>query len=230
MGKKPILKNVVSDNPKLKYENKLTIVSITASVILGISSLAVSIWAAKNSERNVASRVDFGKLTTGRNVTGQEEWRPYIERISNKTIYVGLRRRVTFNVKFLSVPTAQASFSLINVRSGLDMAHTLGISSFTGDEKKRLDQLHVFCWTGWDTKKEKCMISMGVGLPANVAETLIQKLHDYQPTKAERQFLTESDNPGVLTGGFSDNDRWMLGFSHYVGNLEANWIAFEDVK
>ncbi len=202
--------------------DKISFASLTASIVLGLSSLIVAIRALN---RKVASRVEFDELSTGTNGPDYEHgwtrWR--------SGPYIGVQRAVYFHETFKGIPKTSGNFFLIQINSTRMIAKKIGYK-MSAAEANQLDGLHVVYWFDNNVKRERAILQVGIGATESFTTALEKYLESYMPTESEIAFARNAraiaDNRERLTA----DDRWMIGFSNTVGHIGVNWVARENLE
>lgn len=202
--------------------DKISLASLTASIVLGLSSLIVAIRALN---RKVASRVEFDELSTGTNGPDYEHgwtrWR--------SGPYIGVQRAVYFHETFKGVPKTSGNFFLIQVNSAKQIAKKIGYK-MDADEANQLDGIHVVYWFDNNVKRERVILQVGIGATGTFVDALEKHLENYVPTESEIAFARNARSLAENRDRLTADDRWMIGFSNVVGHLGVNWVARENLE
>jgi len=216
--------------------NKLTAVSVgvaAISAVIAFASLGQS-WLAQRSALRAqqtveAWRVETGHLTTDSNgdLNGAwaNPWSQWVEPISEKVMYIGVQKRITFAKPFRRKPSVSTALSLIQLPR-LDAAlAALGYHETDRAAADGLRQLQVETFVG-DVTEANFTLYAGVGLPVKAGRYLEHELSTAAVDSGvvARMRNTRQVDPKTILP-LSPDDRWMINFYMLVGTIDASWIA-----
>ena len=222
---------------KLAQEgNHLQKIAIFVSVLLALFSVVMGQGAERKADKAQEgtarveetvrlSRVETGKLAVNLfGKTPDDAWRPWIDRLSPVTTYVGVQREVRFPNKFDHPPSVATAFNVIAMYGLKELFLPREIALFSDRTRGHLTDIHVVTFCGNNPSESGFEMQLGIGLPSEAAQVLVTKLAQAKPDMAlineQRKIM---NLPQVAT--LDENQTWVANFQQFVGALDVIWIA-----
>lgn len=228
-------------------DKKINVLSIVSGLLIALcSGSGIVSLIAKNTSANAAKVVETTRVETGDVITNSNynlnskdysnPWVQWTDPVTEKTLFVGLKRKILFEHPFDSVPHVSTSIGLMDTKPADLILAQLGYRPPDEATAQRLHDIHLV------TEAPASQITptgftlyVGIGLPTNAAEWLENKFTAFQNNK-NQWFSTDQqliDNmiqhdqfPRDRTASNLDrNEIWLLNFYKYVGAVRVAWIA-----
>ena len=156
-------------------------------------------------------------------------WEPWEGRLTERTTYVGVQRKIRFRTPFQNSPAVIPSLNVINIAPLESVCGKAGYRPSDERELLRLREIHVESFVE-NVTPQGFDLRAGVGLPTVCADRLIEYLQKKEVDEAllaiHRRFQTLGPNSDEL----GSQQKWMMNFYTEVGTLGIVWTATADQK